>query len=212
MKYSILAFSLGLCACSLKTVSDLRTDPVPRPTAPAKPAPVTSASRFEEYDEQIRQMNGRVEVLESRLAQMSSERQNETSTEARERETARQKLAAYEDAIRKVEVQVAALNEEIVRLKMPPPTPAPAKGRSSFDEGEELFAQRRWKEAIVAFQKYRDANPKGKLYADATLKIGSSFAELGLKDEAKSFFEEVVARFPGSKEAKKASARIKSAK
>ena len=125
--------------------------------------------------------------------------------------------------MKKLEAEVASLSEEVTHLKTPPPPPIPqpmsatkesasSKGRSAFDEGESLLSAKKYKEAIVAFQKYRDGNPKGRSYGDATYKIGVSFQELGLKDEAKTFFEEVTSKFPGSKEAKKAAARMKSLK
>jgi TolA-binding protein len=133
------------------------------------------------------------------------------------------KLQAYEDAIRKLEAQVQTLNDEVTKLKETPPppeaeaAPAPAsskKGKSSgpYEAGEDHFGAKKWKEAIVSFQKYRDQNPKGKNYADATYKIGVCFQELGMKDEAKSFMEEVTAKFPNSKEAKKAAFRLKNLK
>ena len=71
---------------------------------------------------------------------------------------------------------------------------------------------KKWKDAIVVFSKYRDQFPKGKKYADATYKIGVCFQELGMKEEAKPFLEEVVAKFPGTSEAKKASFRLKAPK
>ena len=52
-------------------------------------------------------------------------------------------------------------------------------------------------------------NPKGKRYADATYKIGMSFQELKLKDDAKAFYQEVIQKFPKSSEAKKAEVRLK---
>ena len=60
----------------------------------------------------------------------------------------------------------------------------------------------------MAYQKFRDQNPKNKKFAKATLKIGLAFNELGLKDEAKTFLEEVVAKFPQSEEAKQAKSKL----
>lgn len=226
MKYLPLV-SLLLTGC-LTTRADLREaqDPTPQrktvqqqqqaraPQPPPPPPPVTTASRFEEYDEQIRNLNGRLEVVENGVAQVNARRQNEDAGIAKDKQAQDQRLLAYEDALKKLEAQVLALGEEVTKLKTPPPAPvAPAKpGRGAYDEGEQLLAAKKYKEAIVAYQKYRDENPKGKVYADATYKIGVAFHEIGMKDESRAFYEEVIAKFPKSAEAKKAQARLKSGK
>lgn len=230
MKRSIfLVCTLVLFSGCLKTRADLRgEDSEPQrqtvaqqraerheSTAAAKPPPATTASRFEEVDEQMRAMNGRLDVVENSLSQLAASKQGETATQARERQAQEQRLLLYEDAIKKLESQVLALTAEVERLKTAPP-PAAAAGsasaRNPYEEAEALFDKKKWKESIVAYQKYRDANPKGRHYADATYKIGVAFHELGLKDEARAFYEEVTSKYPGSKEAKKAAVRMKQIK
>lgn len=182
-----------------------------------KPAPTTPASRFEEIDEQMRQLNGRVDELENALSQIKSGQQGNKEAETKEKQALEQRFGAYEEELKKLASQIAAQNDEIAKLKTatatPPPAPVGAsgpKGKNAYEEGEQLFTAKKWKEAIVAFQKYRDGNPKGKAYADSTYKIGVAFQELGMKDEAKVFYEEVAAKYPSSKEAKKAAIRLKS--
>ena len=51
--------------------------------------------------------------------------------------------------------------------------------------------------------------PNGKKYALATLKIGIAFQELGLKEDAKTFFDDVIAKNPNSPLAKQAKERLK---
>jgi TolA-binding protein len=174
----------------------------------------------EEFDEQLRALNGRVESNEGAISQMRAGEQQKKEAWLKDKQLEDQKLQAYEDAIRKLEAQVQSLTEDVKVLKNPPPVevepPAASAGKKGgkgpYDAGEEQFTAKKWKEAIVSFQKYRDQNPKGKNYADATYKIGVCFQELGMKDEAKSFMEEVTAKFPNSKEAKKAVFRLKSLK
>ena len=84
--------------------------------------------------------------------------------------------------------------------------------KDAFEIGEDFFEKKEWRRAILSYQKYRDANPKSKKFSDATYKIGVSFQELGLRDEARTFYDEVVAKFPQSAEAKKARTRLKSLK
>ena len=180
-------------------------------SAPVKEKAPPSAYRFEEYDEQMRQLTGRVDSLENALQQMKTAKQGEKESGTK----VDQKFLAYEDALKELEAQVTALTDEVARLKAPPPEPvvAPAvKGKASYESGEEYFVQKKWKDAIVKFQNYRDQNPKGKFYSDATYKIGVCFQEIGMKDEARSFLEEVTTKYPNSKEAKKAAFRLKSLK
>jgi TolA-binding protein len=173
-----------------------------------------SAYRFEEIDEQLRALNGRVDTLENVTSQLNALKANEKDGVSKEKREMDQKFVAYEEELKKMEAQIQALNEEVTRLKAPPPPPPePAKSaKSVYDSAEEHFAAKKWKEAITNFQKYREQNPKGKQFADATYKIGVCFQELGMKDEAKAFFEEVTAKHPGTKEAKKAALRMKSIK
>ncbi len=175
-----------------------------------------SAYRFEEIDEQMRQLNGRVDTLENQVSQLSATNSDRHENESKEQESQKQKFLAYEEALKKLESQITVLGQEVERLKTPAPSAVVGKNtsgtKSAYDEGEELFSSKKWREAIVSFQKYRDGNPKGKYYAAATFKIGVAFQELGMSDEARVFLEEVKDKFPKSKEAKKAAQRMKSLK
>jgi TolA-binding protein len=86
------------------------------------------------------------------------------------------------------------------------------KKSDTYETAQDLFAKKEWKQAILNFQKYRDENPKGAKFADATYKIGVSFQELGMKDEAKTFYEEVLNKFPKSEDAHRAKIRMKGLK
>jgi TolA-binding protein len=193
-----------------------------KPAVYREKAPAT-AYRFEEYDEQMRALSGRIDTLENSLNQVDAARNAEREGMNKNTQILEQKLAAYEEAIKKLDGQVQQLNEEVTRLKTAAPAapatkltspevPSGGRLRTPYDEGEEHFSAHKWKEAILNYQKYRDTYPKGKLYADSTYKIGVCFQELGMKDEAKSFYEEVTAKFPHSKEAKKAALRMKTLK
>lgn len=236
----LTALALQLSGC-LKTRAELRGDDdggatLQKQTAvqqrrekesvvrEVKPPP-PPAPKADEYDEQIRNLNGRLDTAESRVQQLLAEREAErnakSQAELSDKQNADKKFQAYEEALTKMENEVKSLNEEIARLKAPPPAPAPAAGNGKgdkgdkstpFDDAEAQFNAKKYKESIVLYQKYRDTYPKGKMFLEATYKIGYAFQELGMKDEARSFFEEVVAKAPKSKEAKKASFRMKTLK
>jgi TolA-binding protein len=84
--------------------------------------------------------------------------------------------------------------------------------KSTYETAEANFQKKAWKDAIVEYQKYRDRNPKGRHYSESTYKIGVCFQELGMRDEAKSFYSEVIAKFPKTKSADKAKIRLKQIK
>ncbi len=183
------------------------------PAKEAKPPP--PAPKDDDLDDQMRQLNGRVDTVENQMTQTNAAMQAEKQSVTQMAQAIDQKFATYEEAIKKLEAQVASLTEQVNAAKASAPAAGgggAAKGRTPYDEAEDLFGAKKWKEAIVSYQKYRDNNPKGKMYADATYKIGMCFQELKMKDEAKAFYSEVISKYPGSKEAKKAAFRSKQLK
>lgn len=189
-----------------------------------EPKAAAVTARTEDFDDQMRQLNGRVDSIENQLNQINAANDSEKKAVTEMAKYSDQKFTAYEEELKKMEAKVVALEQELAHVKAskaePTPTPSAGsisgaisgKGKTPYDEGEDLFNAKKWKEAIVNFQKYRDTYPKGKMYADATYKIGVCFQELKMKEEAKAFFDEVTAKFPGSKEAKKAAFRMKTLK
>ena len=65
-------------------------------------------------------------------------------------------------------------------------------------KAEKLFKKKFYENAISAFQKYRDENPSGQYYPEATFYIGQSFKELKMPIEAKVFFQEILSSYPES--------------
>ncbi len=164
----------------------------------------------QEFDEQFKGIRNKIEVLEHRLDRADMEVQREGSAKERDKDSISNRLNSHEEALRSMEAQLLALKEvvEDLRRKKEMDSAVAAK-KDPFELGEELFQKKQWREAILAYQKYRDSKPKGKQYAEATYKIGVSFQELKLKDEAKVFYEEVINKFPSSKESKSAKTRLK---
>lgn len=232
----ILASALTGGCVALKTRSELRGEGSPeasRQAARAKgeapkefkePKAAAVAARIEDYDDQFRQLNGRVDTIENQMNQINAASEGEKKSVTDMAKYADQKFVAYEEELRKMEAKIASLEQELATVKAAKveskPTPSAGsiagaisgKGKTPYDEGEDLFNAKKWKEAIVAYQKYRDTYPKGKMYADSTYKIGVAFQELKMNEEAKAFFDEVVSKFPKSKEAKKAAFRMKTLK
>lgn len=181
------------------------------------------APKVDERDELIRALNGRVESLENQIQQLHKEKENSQSAVNPDS----QKIALLQDALAKMELQLQKLEGEKentpnkkssdANLKLKKETKetsvtpsAPEKKQNAYATGEELFQRKEWKKAILSFQSFVEESPKNKLVPEAKYKIGVCFQELGLKDEASAFYEEVLAQHPKTESGKKAKIRLAS--
>ncbi|AZZ35803.1 hypothetical protein CIK05_02965 [Bdellovibrio sp. qaytius] len=182
--------------------------------------------KVDEKDELIRNLNGRVESLENQIQQMQNAYVKDPNNE---------KIKLLQESLIKMEAQVAKLETDLAVAKFNAPTtpanenkpaanssdakvppvkgaPAHASGKNNgaFDAGQEHFAKKDFKNAILEYQKFVDANAKtkNKLIPEAKYKIGLCFEAMGLKDEAQSFYEEVAAQHGNTEFGKKAKAKV----
>ncbi len=171
-------------------------------------------NRFSEIEADLRSMNGRVEVVENKIDKTNQEKERQKSAVEQSSAENSKKILVLQDELEKLHEQVGALTAELNAIKTAAPEVSSDKAakKDLYDIGEEHFQKKDWKKSILNFQKFRDSNPKSKKFSEATYKIGVSFQELGLKDEARTFFDEVTSKFPSSAEAKKAKTRLKSLK
>lgn len=176
--------------------------------------------KVDERDELIRALNGRVESLENQIQQLHKEKESAQSAASPDS----QKIALLQEALAKMELQLQKLegdkdhtpnkksSDANLNLKKETAvTPSvPEKKQNGFAAGEELFQKKEWKKAILSFQSFVEESPKNKLVPEAKYKIGVCFQELGLKDEATAFYEEVLAQHPKTESGKKAKIRLAS--
>ena len=182
--------------------------------------------KIDEKDELIRTLNGRVESLENQITQMQK---------AYVQDPNNQKIVLLQESLVKMEAQIAKLETDLALSKMnssqasahdnkpaanssdakvPPVknTSPQASGKNSaaFDAAQDYFAKKDFKNAILEYQKFVDANAKSKnkFVPEAKYKIGLCFEAMGLKDEATSFYEEVAAQHGGTEFGKKAKAKV----
>ncbi len=164
--------------------------------------------------EELRQLNGRLDMIERRSQEQTPQQTGPTNADVIEQMkifeqqnvSMRNKIEELEQKL--AEAQKAQAQAAVATVEKSAPARKESAPKNSYDEAETLFGKKEWKSAILSYQAYRDANPKGKNYPDATYKIGVSFQELKMKDEAKVFFEEVVQKFPKSPSARKAKFRL----
>lgn len=204
---SILALSLSGCLKTRSEISGTRS----QQEAQAQQQAAQRELQQQEINDQIRSLVGRIDVLESQMSTIS-EKVVEKGVASQEGEKKKvERLDALEKVISEMDLKLLALSNEIrVYLKSQKATKkaAPQKPKGNFARAEDDFKAKRWKEAIVGYEKYRELNPKGRRYAVSTYKIGVCFQELSMADAAKSFFQEVLDKFPKSSEAKKAKYRL----
>ncbi|MBX2988626.1 MAG: tetratricopeptide repeat protein [Bdellovibrionaceae bacterium] len=196
-----------------RTVMQQQVTSLQRDTADA-------GGRFAEMNEQMRELRGRIEVVESRQSSGNSDAEKIRQASKEQNDETARRLGLMQETVLRLETQVQALNAEMTALKAEAAahsaqaavSSATSAKKDSFDSAMVFFDEKDWKKAILGFQKYRDTNPKGKKLAEATYLMGVSFQELGMKDEAKTFYDEVISKFGNSNEAKKAKTRLKSLK
>ncbi|MBK9323275.1 MAG: tetratricopeptide repeat protein [Bdellovibrionaceae bacterium] len=228
MRLVLLALGMSaLLAGCLKTRSDVREveqkQVIQHEVTKLQRTNADASSRFLDIEEDMRGLRGRIEVIEHRSGQSNQEAEGVKRFTSEQLADTNKKMLLLQEGLGAMEKNLYQLTAEVNALKaekaamVAQATAAQAKAsaeakKSSYEIGQEFFDQKDWKKAILNFQKYRDENPSGKKFPDATYKMGVSFQELGMKDEAKTFYDELVGKFPASNEAKKAKIRLKSLK
>lgn len=173
-------------------------------------------SRFADIESDLRTLNGRLEVVENRVGQNSQDREKTKGLIEQHSTENSKKIQILSDEVAKLHEKLDAMTAELTAMKQAAADAQQAEKQAPkkdlFELAEESFQKKDWRKAILNFQRFRDTNPKNKLFPEATYKIGVSFQELGMKDEARTFYDEVIAKYPNSSEAKKSKTRLKSLK
>lgn len=218
---ALLAFVFGLTGCeTLMTRGQVREQEqkkqIHEQVVTLQRTTADVNNRFNSIEEDLRSLNGRVESLEVRSNQSGQERERLKAAAEQGSQENSKKIQILQEEMIRMQEQVGALTAELNAMKTAAASAASANSaaskKDSYETAEELFDQKEWRKAILNYQRFRDANPKHKKFSDATYKIGVCFQELGMKDEARTFYDEVVSKFPNSAEAKKAKTRLKSLK
>ncbi len=176
-------------------------------------------SRFNEIEDDLRKANGRNEQLDARMTQIKDRAEkNDFALEGKLKEQ-EAKFTAFREEMAKMQAELNEVKTVNQALQSAIQAGAAVGGGGSssastgdktpFERGEAKFEAKAWRDAIFAYEEYRKANPKGKSFTAATYKIGVSFQELGMMDDAKLFYEEAIAKSPKSKEADRARTRLK---
>jgi TolA-binding protein len=171
-------------------------------------------NRFSEIESDLREVHGRVEVVENRMSQNTAAAEKSKKVSDEQVAEMQKKLVILQEEIAKIQDQITSLASDLVSAKSANlGERADSKSdKNLYDAGEDLFEKKEWRKAILSYQKFRELKPKDKKIPDVIYKIGVSFQELGMKDEAKTFYEELSSKYPNSIEAKRAKIRLKKIK
>jgi TolA-binding protein len=77
-----------------------------------------------------------------------------------------------------------------------------------YIRAESYFKQKQYKRAIVDFSKFPERFQKSPYHPKALLRIAESFAAMGMKEDSKVFYSEIVDKFPKTAEGKLAKKRL----
>ena len=165
-------------------------------------------SRFFEINKDFRDLYGKIEVLEKRLDDASTApeepKPQATGDQMAKLEQMKKRVATLEEAL-------LALDKKINGLSSGKSKSAKkvAKPKGPFGWGELHYSNGEFEKAISSYDKYRRKFPRGRRYAQATLKMGLSFEKLRMKQDAKAFYKEVIQRYPKTRVAIRAEKNLK---
>lgn len=172
---------------------------------PAKVTPIIvdndPVNQKMEMAAELRRLSGELQDIKDAKAMEAKTNQDWRATQEQKLQLMQSKLTIYEQSI-------AALEEEISHLKALK-AKKPKKVKGIFERAESHMKSKDWKKAILEFENYRKKYPRGRRVSMATYFIGVSFQELGLKEEAKAFFQETIDKYPKTSAFNKAKYRLK---
>jgi hypothetical protein len=173
--------------------------------------------KIQDVSNEVLNLNGRIETLEAKTASLDKGLVQRARTGDAQISEVSNRVRTLEEASLGLNKRMDEIIEEMKNLraaiesaKKSEKAAAPSKGpeRGPFNTGEDEYQKENWGEAILSYMKYREQNPGGKRYAEATFKIGYAFQKMGKGAQAKSFYQEVVNRFPNTPHAKKAHSQL----
>lgn len=172
-----------------------------------------TGSRLGEIEEALRNLTGKIEELEHRQTRLeTSSGKIENLDQDPAFQELNKKLTLLLEELKNQKLDLAEIKSSQTLAVSGDSSKATQAPQDTWSQAEGLFESKDYRRAILSYQKYREQNPRGSQFAEATYKIGFSFEKLNMGDEAKSFYNEVIEKFAKSPEAKKAKIRLKKIK
>jgi TolA-binding protein len=167
--------------------------------------------------DQIAELQERQTALEEKMDNLIGNLQSDQAMLARdvERIENNQLLLAGEiENIQKKNITLRRKIEKVAEDTDPangknPDTQAPHPPKDDYILAAESYNKGKFEDAILEYQKFIDTSPKDNRIPGAYLGQGLSLMNLGRKEEAKFFFNTLIDKYPNSKAAKTAKAKLK---
>ncbi|MBL7717150.1 MAG: tetratricopeptide repeat protein [Bdellovibrionales bacterium] len=153
--------------------------------------------------EEMKKLENRIVELEQAQASMLAELKKLQGTIPQKENPELFDKAKAEHKAGKCNDAVETLNEYLKAQK-----PKYAE-EATFMRGDCYLTLKQYKKAILDFSKFQEKFTTSKKLPQALLKIGQSFEGMGMKDDAKGFYQELVEKFPKSPEAAKVKKKAK---
>ena len=153
----------------------------------------------------INNLNSRQDKLEAEVEKLSGELE-EIKVEKDRR------ISLMQQDIQSITKDYVTLRKRLDRLEKQTSSPGAPSAKSPDDlysSAQSLYQKGKYEEAIIAYQKFIDANPKDKRVPECYLKQGISLIKLGRKKEARYFLQTIIDKYPESSEANIAKINLK---
>ena len=172
------------------------------------------------HPDEIKELYDRQSALEAKIDKLSQDmeaglariEQDMDKVEAGQQklaldvETLKLRNAAADKTAVKPESRKNGKNGKTAQAKPKSPSNTP---EFIFSKADANYSDGQYEDAILEYQKLIDTYPKDKRVPAAYLKQGLSLINLGRKQEAKYFLNTLIDKYPNSKEAQTARAKLK---
>ncbi len=231
LRFGFLALTLITLPACLKTRAQVRTDS-PDEAPKSSELLASQAAAIDELKTELARLTGRLEELERAQGQASKNEGTAHLEAVKKLETRLNELEQAQietlENLKKVQTSspaadpVSWLEQGKSRLisgdlegaadalseYLKSSKPRQAE-EATFLRGEAYFGLKQYKKAIIDFSKFPERFQKSRKMPEALYKIGLSFDALGMREDARNFFQELIEKFPKTEEAKKAKGRVR---
>lgn len=161
---------------------------------------------LEQLQEEFRILSGKQQQMEQDVYTVKEDQRKQLENSDIKLKLFEQSILSLEQQINKLTLDLAALKVQRAKGSKSARAAKPSKG--NFKLAQELFYAEKWQKAILKYEKYRELNPRGRRYIESTYKIGVCFQKLKMNKAARTFYSEVIDKYPKSKEFPKAKERL----
>lgn len=170
----------------------------------------------EQQSAQIQTLNeefrGQMTTLSSRTQTLEQKQQAMLTPPPEPERPAESKRAGFANAKELFDEGKFEESVEAFRTLASSPTTNEETKKAQYFLGEACFAAKDYASAALEFAEFRKRFPKDPLVPSAIFKQASSFRNMGKKQEAKLFYQDLVDRYPASPFAVRAKAEMKKIK